>query len=729
MATLVLGTLGTLIGGPVGGMIGALAGRQIDGALIGGGRREGPRLKDLAISTSSYGQPIPRVFGRARVAGSIIWATDLVERQSRSGGGKGKPSVTTFSYTTSFAVAVSSRPIAAIGRVWADGQLLRGSAGDLKMGGTMRVHGGHSDQSVDPLIASAMGPHCPAFRGCAYVVFEDLQLADFGNRIPALSFEVIADSGMIDVSHLVSPLGTAAEAQRALPGLIGFEQTGGSTAETLELIDLLYPVQIDSREETLRVVRAPELGDAAFALPLPAASSDKDGFSPQTGGALVAAGGAEPGIAAIRYYDADRDYQPGVQRREGNLTTGTHSGRGATAEYPAVFQAGAVRSLLRAAWVRSSGGTVLLRYRVASLDPAIRPGALVTVPGEAGVWTIKEWEWSASGVELLLRRVRPAAAETGSSDAGLALPPPDAAVLPSWLHAFELPLDDPAQHGASRRFLAASSASAGWRGAEILGADGDALVPLGASGRQRSVAGTLIEPLPSSPALQIEPQAEMVVSLIGADMALTAASRHELAAGANRMVVGSEIVQFLTAEPLGTGSWRLQGLLRGRGGTEDHAHAGQPAGTRIALLDGPLLAVEALEPAAAQASTFAALGLADSEPVLAPLTGAGASARPPCPVHPQAAFAADGSLDLRWTRRARGAWRWIDGVDAPLVEQDERYLIGAGPVAQPIRQWASTMPALDLAPADLAGLPAGTSIWVRQQGTRSLSPALLLHTL
>ncbi len=727
MATLVLGALGTLIGGPVGGMIGALAGRQLDGALIGGGRREGPRLKDLAISTSSYGQSIPRVFGRARVAGSIIWATDLVERQSRSGGGKGKPSVTSFSYTTSFAVAVSSRPIQAVGRVWADGQLLRGSAGDLKAGGIMRVHSGHGDQPVDPLLAAAIGAQCPAFRGCAYVVFEDLQLADFGNRIPALSFEVIADTAAIDVSDLLSPLGASVAAERGLQGLVGFEQTGGSSAETLELIDLLYPLQVDSRGETLRVTRAPELGDAAVALPFPAASHDKDGFSPQTGGGLVATGSADVGVAAIRYYDADRDFQPGVQRREGDVSSGAQNGRGRTAEYPAVFQSETARGLLRTAWVRSSGGTVLLRYRIASLDPAIRPGVLVTVPGEAGLWCVNEWEWSAAGVELLLRRVRPQSAITGPSDGGLSLPPVDTPVLPSWLHAFELPLDDPSQHGASRRYLAASSASAGWRGAEIMAADSAALVPLGATGRQRSVGGTLVAPLPPSPALQIEPQAEMIVALIGADMALTAAGRADLAAGANRMVVGTEIVQFLDAEPLGAGQWRLKGLLRGRGGTEDQAHAGQPAGTRIVLLDGPLVAIETLEPAAGDSSAFAALGLADSEPVIAPLTGAGASARPPCPVHPRTALAADGSLSLCWTRRARGAWRWVDGVDAPLVEQSESYVVGAGPVAQPIRQWLASAPTLLIGATDMAALASGTAIWVRQQGTRALSPALLLH--
>ena len=69
MATLIFSAIGTAIGGPLGGALGALAGRAVDSAIIGGGSREGPRLKELALTTSSYGTPIPRQFGQMRVAG------------------------------------------------------------------------------------------------------------------------------------------------------------------------------------------------------------------------------------------------------------------------------------------------------------------------------------------------------------------------------------------------------------------------------------------------------------------------------------------------------------------------------------------------------------------------------------------------------------------------------------------------------------------------------------
>src|SRR3546814_748596 len=67
-----------------------------------------------------------------RVAGSVIWSTDFVETEQEGGGGKGKPSQTSYSYSVSFAVLLSARRIGGVRRIWADGKLLRGAAGDFK---------------------------------------------------------------------------------------------------------------------------------------------------------------------------------------------------------------------------------------------------------------------------------------------------------------------------------------------------------------------------------------------------------------------------------------------------------------------------------------------------------------------------------------------------------------------------------------------------------------------
>jgi len=149
-------------------------------------------ISDLRIQTSTEGSPIPEGYGRFRIAGQAIWATRLrmeVNTETETVGGKGgggagtEVTTTTRLYFGNFAIGLCEGPIAGIGRVWADGKPL-----DLT-GIVYRVHDGSTDQQPDPLIETKEG-EAPAYRGTAYVVFEDLALERFGNRIPQLEFEV-----------------------------------------------------------------------------------------------------------------------------------------------------------------------------------------------------------------------------------------------------------------------------------------------------------------------------------------------------------------------------------------------------------------------------------------------------------------------------------------------------------------------------------------------------------
>lgn len=207
MATLILSTAGaaagTALGGPIGGVIGrvvgAAAGGAIDGALLGarsGPRHvEGPRLADVAGLTSTEGDPVPRVYGRARLGGTLIWATrplevanTTVERAGNGAKGRGGQRTvrTAYAYYANLAVGLCEGEIAHVRRIWADGREI-----DQTLV-TLRVHAGRADQEPDPLIVAKEGPeNAPAYRGLAYVVFEGLPLAEFGNRVPQFAFEVI----------------------------------------------------------------------------------------------------------------------------------------------------------------------------------------------------------------------------------------------------------------------------------------------------------------------------------------------------------------------------------------------------------------------------------------------------------------------------------------------------------------------------------------------------------
>jgi hypothetical protein len=215
MAALVLSTAGAAAGnavfGPAGAiagrLIGALAGNAIDQVLFASHTSrsvEGPRLAALDVMAATVGAPIPRVYGRARLSGQVIWATHLEEvvntaseTTRANGGGKGMggstvtTTNTTYSYFANLAIGLCEGSIGAVLRVWADGKPL-----DLT-GITMRSYRGDETQTPDPLIVAKEGD-APAYRGLAYAVFERLPLANFGNRIPQLSFEVVRPVGRLE---------------------------------------------------------------------------------------------------------------------------------------------------------------------------------------------------------------------------------------------------------------------------------------------------------------------------------------------------------------------------------------------------------------------------------------------------------------------------------------------------------------------------------------------------
>lgn len=180
----------TLSGAALGGAIGGLAGSAIDQALLAPTiKSSGPRLQDLSVTTSVEGSPVLRVYGRMRVGGQIVWAARLREDKetSRSGGkGGGGVKQTTYSYYGSFAVGLCEGPIDGIGRIWADGEIL-----DTE-GLEIRLYKGGEVQLPDPKIVAVEGAEfAPAYRGLAYLMFEELPLERYGNRVPQITVEVI----------------------------------------------------------------------------------------------------------------------------------------------------------------------------------------------------------------------------------------------------------------------------------------------------------------------------------------------------------------------------------------------------------------------------------------------------------------------------------------------------------------------------------------------------------
>jgi hypothetical protein len=191
---------------------------------LGASRKiEGPRLDELDVTTADYGTPIPRFWGKRRFEVPIMWTEKLREKKktSKTKGGK----YAEYRYFGTWAVAIADHEIDAVTRIWMDRRLvfqtvapgptsiaymlgldgsgvtpiIEGNLGDMKLtrGKNMRIYLGTDTQDPDPRMEAwcedRYGANtCPAYRNVAYIVFQDIPLEKFGNRIPQISVEAIS---------------------------------------------------------------------------------------------------------------------------------------------------------------------------------------------------------------------------------------------------------------------------------------------------------------------------------------------------------------------------------------------------------------------------------------------------------------------------------------------------------------------------------------------------------
>lgn len=245
MATLVIGAVAAWAA-PAGYAALAFSVGSAVGAAMFGPRLptvEGPKLNDLRVQSSAYGEMLPLVYGSARVSGKLMWSQAIrqTRHESRSGGkGGGGQKVVTYTYSCTFAVAICQAPaagITGIRRIWANGELIYSAADDAtaqtliasnQAAAGMAIYTGASTQTADATIQAAVGAaNCPAYRGTAYIVFSDLQLEKYGNRVPSLEFEVVNVGAATPFTAALLPITNGVDEYSYLYASIPIVQQGG----------------------------------------------------------------------------------------------------------------------------------------------------------------------------------------------------------------------------------------------------------------------------------------------------------------------------------------------------------------------------------------------------------------------------------------------------------------------------------------------------------------------
>lgn len=173
---------------------------------------EGPRLKDLEASMADYGTPLPNVLGTRRVSVPCMFCEPIKERKRtrKTKGGKYKE----YTYFGTWASVLADHEIQRVRRIWFDKHLVydvtggsTDSVGDgtdvvedlvgdnVSLADLMRIYLGTEDQEPDPRMLATIEANegagtCPAYKGVAYILFEDVPLEKIGNRFPQVEVEL-----------------------------------------------------------------------------------------------------------------------------------------------------------------------------------------------------------------------------------------------------------------------------------------------------------------------------------------------------------------------------------------------------------------------------------------------------------------------------------------------------------------------------------------------------------
>ena len=217
MADLVLGVAGGIIGSMYGNWHGGFSIGMMLGSILFPpdlGTYEVGRIDDFRIQGMSQGSHVPRVWGKYRLAGQVIWSTSIEEKITikKEGGFSGGGGITTktYSYSTTFALMICEGPVTKIRRIWANAQVIYDNRtspewADWVDENKITFYLGTETQTPDPVMEGVEGVgNVPAYRGYCYIVFEDLALFNVGNSMPNMTIEV--DTGVNNVDDILNDL-------------------------------------------------------------------------------------------------------------------------------------------------------------------------------------------------------------------------------------------------------------------------------------------------------------------------------------------------------------------------------------------------------------------------------------------------------------------------------------------------------------------------------------------
>lgn len=618
--------------------------------------QDGPRMENLEAAGGDYGVPMPRTYGESvRLTGAFIVQDDIKETKHKAGGdstlisaGMGAAvgfitlgpvgaivggiagglfgSATQqyyYTYSCTFAVFLTDRtgqdPIEGVSRMWAngklifkssestvlsqsldgDGKLIRRKYRKNKFFKSLTIYGGNTAQTVDAVLASNVGENS-AYVLSAYAVFEDLQLAPFGQSVPPIEALVLVETGQTlaeAAEHICNSAGIDPLRDVSTTALTGDALRGYALTSETNCWDALKPLlpafgvdcadiggqlRFYRRSQTMRAtITAEDMGAHVY------------GESPPEQFMFKRATDLDlPKETALTFIDPARDWQANTatsQRSEGNARSNV------AVTIPLVLTAdegAAAAALLHwDAWLGRTALNFTLTDQWIGLDVGLAYG--VPFAGRTVPYRITRRLRGANGI-IEVEALSDESVTYTANVAGTTgtVPPDESTLFPDTRPVLmDMPiLSD--EHDEYGFYVAIGASDPTWtRGRVEATANGTAwatLVDSPVDAIVGDVTGTLAAGSTTGLDDTLDTTSTLTVVLLHSGMALENATDAELDAFANFAYVGKdglgEYLQFKTAVNTTGNTWQLTNLRRGRKGT-DHAIATHASGEEFVLLE------------------------------------------------------------------------------------------------------------------------------------------------
>jgi hypothetical protein len=221
-----------------------------------------------------------------------------------------------------------------------------------------------------------------------------------------------------------------------------------------------------------------------------------------------------------------------------------------------------------------------------------------------------------------------------------------------------------------------TSESASWPGGVLLQSEtGSVYLTLGSSGTRASygvTTGTLADP-PEDGLWTWDTTSTLNISMTNGTLA--GVTDADVLAGANPLLVGNELIQFVDCVQEMDGTFTISRLLRGRRNTEPFA-TGHSSAETVVVPDSGLQRSVFADNFIGKSESYKAVTVG-ADPTAAPvqtLTSAGNDLKPASPVHIVGVWDSFNNMTISWIRRTRFGGKGLVGP-TPLNEDFEAYQI------------------------------------------------------